>query len=353
MLWTNTKNYSTPTKRYKTLISSTHSVYRLINSTYEVKEFVSRLSRLMCQIFNARYCLVILVDPSKQYSVLKCLCSERKKYVLDKKTKITNPLERKMLKKLVMVDRERCIGKPLVADDVIGLMIIQRSHMAVPFDEYDKDMFTAVIEQCIIGIKNLQLYEDQQKLLLGSIKSMVTFLDTRVPREYTHSPYFSKLVGAMGIEMHLDDKQVQSLRFACLLHDAGKIDIPVEILTKKTKLTPHEYNIIKNHAVKGAQMLRPVQVLKPVIPIIMHHHERYNGTGYPSRLKKGQIPLGARILAVADAFEAMVYGRPYRERKDVAGAIREIRSKSGSQFDPKIVEVFLKVIRKFDTSKYA
>jgi HD-GYP domain-containing protein (c-di-GMP phosphodiesterase class II) len=84
----------------------------------------------------------------------------------------------------------------------------------------------------------------------------------------------------------------------------------------------------------------------------MHHHERYNGTGYPSRLKKGQIPLGARILAVADAFEAMVYGRPYRERRDVVGAIKEIRAKSGTQFDPKVVEVFLRVIRKFDTSKY-
>jgi HD-GYP domain-containing protein (c-di-GMP phosphodiesterase class II) len=84
----------------------------------------------------------------------------------------------------------------------------------------------------------------------------------------------------------------------------------------------------------------------------MHHHERYDGTGYPSRLKKGQIPEGARIMAVADAFEAMVYGRPYRERKDIASAVKEIKKKSGTQFDPKAVEAFLKVIKKINTKNY-
>jgi HD-GYP domain-containing protein (c-di-GMP phosphodiesterase class II) len=131
-----------------------------------------------------------------------------------------------------------------------------------------------------------------------------------------------------------------------MLHDTGKVDIPLEILTKTTKLTPKEYKIIKTHPLKGAQILRPLQILKPVIPIIMHHHERYNGTGYPSKLKKGQIPQGARIMAVADAFEAMVYGRPYRERMSVDIAVREIKKKSGTQFDPKVVEAFLKVAKK-------
>jgi HD-GYP domain-containing protein (c-di-GMP phosphodiesterase class II) len=145
--------------------------------------------------------------------------------------------------------------------------------------------------------------------------------------------------------MHLDEKQIESLKYASLLHDAGKIDIPLEILTKSTKLTVREYNIIKKHPVMGAQILRPLQILKPVIPIIMHHHEKYNGMGYPSRLKKGQIPQGARIMAVADAFEAMVYGRPYRERKNIDSAVKEIKSKSGTQFDPRVVEAFLKVIK--------
>ena len=84
----------------------------------------------------------------------------------------------------------------------------------------------------------------------------------------------------------------------------------------------------------------------------MHHHEKFDGTGYPSRLKKGQIPLGARIMSVADAFEAMVYGRPYRERMDIASAVREIKKKSNKQFDPRVVEAFLKVVKKIKTKNY-
>jgi len=213
-------------------------------------------------------------------------------------------------------------------------------------------MLMAIAEQAITGIKNLQLYEEQQKILLGSIKSLVTLLDTRVPQEYTHSPYFSRLAVSIGEQMHLDEKQIESLKYASLLHDTGKIDIPLEILTKTSKLTAREYNIIKKHPIKGVQILRPLQVLKPVIPIIMHHHEKYNGTGYPSRLKKGQIPQGARIMAVADAFEAMVYGRPYRERMDIGSALKEIKKKSGTQFDPKVVEAFLRAAKKISTKNY-
>jgi putative nucleotidyltransferase with HDIG domain len=234
----------------------------------------------------------------------------------------------------------------------MGLIIIKRNKNDIPFDRFDQEMLMTVIEQAIIGIKNLQLYEEQQRIVFGSIKSLVTLLDTRVPQEYTHSPYFSRLVVAIANQMHLDEKQVESLKYASLVHDAGKADIPPEILTKTTKLTPKEYSIIKRHPIKGAQILRPIQILKPVIPIILHHHEKYDGTGYPSRLKKGQIPQGARIMAVADAFEAMVYGRPYRERKDINSATREIKKKSGTQFDPKVVEAFLKAVKKINTKKY-
>lgn len=348
----NTKNYLTPTKKYKTLISSIHSIYRLINSTYELRELVLRLGRLVCQIYHAQYCLTLLLDPTKKYSILKCLASDRKKYIIDKRLKISSRLEKRIIKKLSIVRVNNLLGIPLISEDIIGLIIIKRKKTEAPFDAFEQQMLMTLTEQAIIGIKNLQLYEEQQKIVLGSIRSLVTLLDTRVPQEYTHSPYFSKLVTAIGHQMHLDDKKIESLKFASLLHDTGKADIPPEILSKTTKLTTEEYNIIKRHPVKGAQILRPLQILKPVIPIIMHHHERYNGTGYPSRLKKEQIPQGARIMAVADAFEAMVYGRPYRERVDINSAIKEIKKKGGSQFDPKVVEAFLKVIKKTSTKKY-
>jgi len=349
----NTKNYLTPTKKYKILISAIHSVYRLVNSTFELHDLICRLARMCCQIFNANFCQITLLDTNKTYSIFKCIVSNKKKYVFDKKIKIPRGAERKIIKTLASIRKGNLLAVPLVCEDIIGVITLKRNHNnPAVFEKFDLEVLMTMVEQAVIGIKNLQLYEEQQKIVLGSIKSLVTFLDTRIPQEYTHSSYFSRLVTTIAHQMHLDEKQVESLKYASLLHDAGKIDIPLNILTKTSKLTPNEYKIIRRHPIKGAQLLRPLQILKPAIPIIMHHHEKYDGTGYPSKLKKGQIPEGARIMAVADAFEAMVYGRPYRERMDINSAIKEIKKKSGTQFDPKVVEAFLKIIKKVHTKKY-
>jgi HD-GYP domain-containing protein (c-di-GMP phosphodiesterase class II) len=349
----NTKNYLPPTKRYRTLISSIHSIYRLVNSTYDLKDLIFRLTKLIAQILESDYCLIIMLDPTKKFSSLKSLVSRQKRFVSDKKSRITNRLEKRILKTSSVIRNGNLLAAPLISDDLIGVIIIRRAQGKPAFERFDQEILMTLVEQSIIGIKNLQLYEEQERIVFGSIKSLVTLLDTRVPQEYTHSPFFSRLVTAIGAQMRLDEKKIQSLKYASLLHDTGKADIPVEILTKTTKLTPEEYNIIKRHPIKGAQILRPLQALRPVIPIIMHHHERYDGTGYPSRLKKGQIPEGARIMAVADAFEAMVYGRPYRERKGIPMAMQEIKKKSGTQFDPKVVDAFLKAIKKFNVKVYS
>lgn len=348
----NIKNYLTPTKKYKTLISAIHAIYRLVNATFELEDLLPRMARLICQIFHCRYCLILLLDATKEHSLLRCLIIGKQKHVIDKRIRISNRIEKRIIHKLTSIRKDKILGIPLVYEDITGIIVIKRTGGEIPFDRFDQEMLITIAEQGIIGIKNLQLYKEQQKIILGSIKSLVTLLDARVPQEYTHSPYFSHLVLLIANQMHLDAKQVESLKYASMLHDAGKVDIPPEILAKTTKLTAKEYSIIKRHPVMGAQILRHLQILKPVIPIIMHHHEKYNGTGYPSKLKKGQIPLGARIMAVADALEAMVYGRPYRERMNMASAIKEIKKKSGTQFDPKVVEAFLKITKKIKTKKY-
>jgi HD-GYP domain-containing protein (c-di-GMP phosphodiesterase class II) len=327
-------------------------VYRLFNSTFELTELICRLTKLLCQIFSADYCQIILLDPSKKYSTFKSEVSHGRRIKYNKKLRIVGRMEKRIIKTLSSVRSDSAIGMPLVCEDIIGLIVIRRNKQVGGFDKFDYELLTTLAEQAIIGIRNFQLYEEQQKIVFGSIKSLVELLDIRVPQEYTHSPYFSRLVTAIGHQMHLDERQIQSLKYASLLHDTGKVDIPPEILTKTSKLTPEEYKIIKNHPMKGAQILKHLQILRPVIPMIMHHHERYDGTGYPSRLKKKQIPQGARIMAVADAFEAMVYGRPYRERMDTQSAIKEIKKKSGQQFDPKVVDAFLKTIKKINTKNY-
>ena len=348
----NTKNYLTPTKRYKFLISSLHSVYRLINSTFELYDLIIRLTKLITQVFSAEDCLILMVDSSKKYSTLKCEIRKGKKFVYDKKTWISSRFEKRIIKNLSMIREDYVLGMPLVCEDIMGLIIIKRNRHSKPFDKFDQELLATLNEQAITGIRNLQLYEEQEKIIFGGIRSLATLLDMRVPQEYMHSPYFSRLVVAIAQEMKLDEKQQESLKYASILHDAGKADIPLEILTKRTRLTVKEYNIIKRHPISGAEILRPMQILKPVSSIIMHHHEKYDGTGYPSHLKKGQIPQGARVMAVADAFEAMVYGRPYRERRDIASALKEIKKKSGTQFDPKVVESFLRAAKRINTKKY-
>jgi hypothetical protein len=250
----NIKNCSTPTKRYKTVISAVHSIYRLVNSTFVLKDLISRLARLLCQIFNARYCLILLVDPSKKYSEIKVMVSGRKKIIIDKRKRVTNRLEKRIIRTFTAVERSHLMGIPLVSEDITGVIIIKRAKTEAPFEKADQELVMTMAEQAMIGVKSIQLYEEQQKIILNSIKSLTTLLDARVPQEYTHSPYFNRLVVALAQEMHLDDKQVESLKYASLLHDAGKIDVPLEILTKTTKLTPKEFTIIRHHPVMGVNL---------------------------------------------------------------------------------------------------
>ncbi len=347
-----TKNSLTLTKRYKAIISAIHTVYRLINSTYDLKSLIPRLARLVCQLLESHNCSITILDASHTKMMLRCVTRPNAKCVIYKDSRVCNRIERHVIRKSTVIRTGNILAVPLIADDLVGIIILMRRKNEKAFDAYDQEILMTVAEQAVIGIRNLQLYEEQQKVILGSIKSLVTLFDTRVPNAFTHSPYFSRLVCSIAQEMHLDEKKVQSLKFASLLHDAAKVDVPLEILTKSTKLTAKEFSIIKGYPFKGIRILRHLEAFRPAIPIILYHHEKFDGTGYPSRLKKGQIPIGARIMAVADAFEAMVYGRPYKERMGIPEAIKEIKNKGGTQFDPNVVEAFLRIIKKMNLKKY-
>ncbi len=162
----------------------------------------------------------------------------------------------------------------------------------------------------------------------------------------------SRLIRELSHELRLTKSELGSLEYAAMLHDAGKVNVPVDVLSKATPLTAQEYSLIRSHPEKGVQLIRNLHLLKPVLPIILYHHERYDGSGYPSGLKKKQIPLGARILAVVDAFDAMVFGRPYKKKISLERAIREFKAQRGIQFDPDVVDAFLNVLNKPPIRKY-
>ena len=203
-----------------------------------------------------------------------------------------------------------------------------------------------VAEQAVIAIKNAQLYKEQEDLAISSVKSLATILDTRGPGAFIPRTAFVNIVLAVGKEAGFSQMELRSLHCAALLHDAGQLFVPDEILSKPSKLTGEEYELVKEHPAHGAKMFEPTKYLKPVIPIILHHHENYDGTGYPSGLKGNEIPQGARIMAVVSAFLAMITPRAYRVTRTIEEARSEIKRNSGSQFDPRVVEVFLRIIQK-------
>lgn len=323
-----------------------HTVYRLVNSTFDLKNLILRLARLTNQIMLTEYCSIVILDPAKKYSVLKAGVSAKKKYLVDKKIPIKNRLELKIINSGNAVRNGVMMGIPLISEDVMGLLIVRRNKKMPHFDQFDQDMIINISSQAVMAARNIQLYEEQQKIILGSIKALVTLLDIKVAPNYTHTSNFLRFVLALSEEMKMSEKERCSLEYATLLHDAGKMDIPSKILSKTTKLTCKEFNLIKDHPLRGVKLIEHLEVLRPALPIIMHHHEKFNGTGYPSGLKKEGIPLGARIMAVADAFEAMVYGRSYKERISVANALKEIEKNSGTQFDPRVVEALMRLAKK-------
>jgi HD-GYP domain-containing protein (c-di-GMP phosphodiesterase class II) len=145
-------------------------------------------------------------------------------------------------------------------------------------------------------------------------------------------------------KLGLSQNEIEQVKRASILHDLGKIGVSERILLKKSSLTPREFEHIKKHPQIGADILRSIQALHGIIPLVLSHHERWDGKGYPRGLKKEEIPLGARIVAIADVYQALISDRPYRKALAKEKAVEIIKEGSGTQFDPAIVDLFLEII---------
>ena len=198
--------------------------------------------------------------------------------------------------------------------------------------------------QITVALENARLYEDLQQLIVGTITSLVAAIDAKSPWTNGHSARVTKYAVELGREMGLKEHDLESLRLSALLHDVGKIGTYDIVLDKPGKLTEEEFELVKKHPRKGAKILAPIKQLIDVIPGVLHHHERYAGKGYPDGLKGEDIPLQARILCVADSYDAMTADRPYRTASGKDYAMSELKRGSGTQFDPEVIAVFLKVL---------
>lgn len=180
------------------------------------------------------------------------------------------------------------------------------------------------------------------------VRSLAAAVDVRDRYTHSHSRVVSALAAAIGRELHLSTAEVGRVTIGGLLHDVGKIGVPDAILTKEGALTEEEWDSIKQHPVLGKRVIEQAPELRDVVPLVLHHQERYDGTGYPFHLKAEEIPLGARIIAAADAYHAIRSDRPYRSGRTHAEAVPEMLRCAGTQFDPEVVHALLRALESDD-----
>lgn len=202
---------------------------------------------------------------------------------------------------------------------------------------------------------NLELsdtYEKLEKAYLESIQTLRYTVEAKDTYTRGHSDRVAQYSVLIGQKLNLSDDDLRLLQLGGLFHDIGKIGVPDDILKKNAKLTDDEYSEIKNHPSIGAHILSSATIFKDIIPIVKHHHEKYDGTGYPGKLAGNDIPYLARIAAVADSFDAMTSKRVYRDSLPLDVVINEFRRCRGTQFDPEIDDVFLDILENhFDEIK--
>jgi HD-GYP domain-containing protein (c-di-GMP phosphodiesterase class II) len=190
----------------------------------------------------------------------------------------------------------------------------------------------------------LQLADSLEMSYTKTMEALVSALEARDPYTEAHAGRITELAMALAVAMQLSGEQRRAVRLGSILHDVGKIGIPDAILRKPGSLTEEEWQVMRTHAIVGERMLRGVDFLGPALPIIRHHHERWDGGGYPDGVGGESIPIGARIVAVCDSFDAMTSDRPYRRAMPIEAAFNELLSCAGTQFDPKCAALLVDVV---------
>ncbi|MCK5341443.1 MAG: HD-GYP domain-containing protein, partial [Desulfobulbaceae bacterium] len=197
-------------------------------------------------------------------------------------------------------------------------------------------------DQFLLLLKQKENLTMERDMILAGITSLINALEARDSYTKGHSESVATIVTGMAELGGMDQKKIERLTFGARLHDIGKIGVPDALLFKRGKLTKDEYDQIKLHSEMGSNILAPIPSLADVLPLVMHHHERFDGRGYPHGLKGEEIPLWARMTAVADTFDAMSSDRPYRKGMEFEHIMMVIKDVRGSQLCPDCVDLFLK-----------
>jgi HD-GYP domain-containing protein (c-di-GMP phosphodiesterase class II) len=238
-------------------------------------------------------------------------------------------------------------------ETVAGVLAVMRPRFQGEFVQSDTQMLGEMAGQASMAVQQAQLfgkirgYADEVELGYDStLKVLMAALDTKDAVTQGHSERVSQLTVALAKEMGVPQDQLVNIERGALLHDVGKIGVPDHVLRKPDSLNAEEWEAMRQHPVLAGLMVSKVAFLEGALPILLYHHEHYDGTGYPFALEQDAIPLEARIFTVVDSFDAMTSDRPYRDAMPIEDALEEIKRNAGTQFDPQVVEAFTRLINR-------
>jgi len=348
-------------KKSKDNLSKLYHISRVISSTLKLDDVLKVILDFSVKISGANKGSVMLLDEKKNIFTIRVAHNLSERIIRDtyftkdentigwvvknKKSLYIKDLERDKhfsIKETIDYNIKRLLIIPIIIENkVIGAISLDN----VSFTKDIINILESFSEQAAVAINNARLYQKIQDSYFEIVKALAQAIEAKDPYTHGHSERVMQYSLMIAQKFGLSKEEKDSLRYAAILHDIGKIGVRGIILNNPNGLTTEEYGEVRRHPIIGENIISPIELLQPIRPLIRHHHEWYNGKGYPDGLSKEDIPLGARILAVVDAYDAMKSDRPYRKALTEEKAIQELRQGSSTQFDPKLVEVFLEILK--------
>jgi putative nucleotidyltransferase with HDIG domain len=354
-------------KRKVSELSTLFEVGKTISSTLDLEKVLTLILEVATRLMEASICSLRLIGEEKEI-VLSASYGLTTEYFDTKKSTIT---KRKSIAEQALQDRTPVIITdvpndkeyehpkyvtkekvtsllcvPLVAkEESIGVLTVYSTRRQ-RYTQDQVNLLSAIADQAAIAVSNAKLHEEIHHSFLRTVKALAAAVDAKDPYTKGHSEAVVKYTLDIAKELGLPKEDIESLEIAALLHDIGKIGIKEDVLLKPGKLDEEEWRVIKEHPSISAKILGPVEFPEVIMLAVRLHHEQMDGRGYPDGLSKDQIPLHASIIKVADAFDAMISDRPYRKALPLEVAINELKKGAGTQFHPKVVDTFIKIIER-------
>lgn len=348
------------TQRLLTGLKTLYSVSQSMTKVLPIPELLEQIAKNLFEVFAGAENVVILLEDEEKKSLLPRLARSR-----DSRKEPNMNISRTVLDRAI---RERCtlvagdatadsrlahsesiIGfavksvmcAPLVAaDHTLGALYLDNRLENVHYDTMDAELLSAFANQCANAIENSILCDSLQASYHQTLQTLVNAIEAKDTYTMGHTARVGRYAVGVATMMGFGQRRLEKLQWAAAVHDIGKIGLKEGLINKTTALTDTEYGTVKQHVEMGEKILSPILYLREVLPYIRGHHERWDGTGYPDGLKGEECPLEGRILAVADAFDAMTSQRAYNTPLSFQDGLKRIRAGAGTQFDPAVVQAF-------------